>query len=122
MAGKFGGYSISHVSGRYLASDSLTSRESAGRLERYIIDETTASVRFIIPLDSTRTAQQTGFDEIGFDTTEPSAAVEEEITLVHWLFFNLFVEAVVRTVEGEDVIWLVEEAGQHRSLYTWQRD
>ncbi len=126
IAGKFGGYSINHVSGRYLAAEVLASREDGGRMlaedARYIIDETTASARFFIPLVSTRTSEQATFDDISFENAESEPAVREEIALVHWLFFNLFVEAVVRMVEGEDVIWLVEEVGQHSYLYTWIRD
>ena len=54
VSDKFRGYSISHVSGRYLA-DRLTTRTEAARMlaneQRYIIDETTAAVRFIVPLE-----------------------------------------------------------------------
>ena len=120
---KFGGYSISHVSGRYRAA-AITTREDAARMlavdERYIIDETTASVRFIIPIKSTR-MEEPDFDEMSFDEIEPDPGVIEEISLVHALFFNLFVEAVVRMVQEEDEIWLVEETTRTRSLYTWQK-
>ncbi len=123
---KFGGYSISHVSGRYRAA-ALASREDAARMlvndERYLVDETTASVRFLIPIQSTRTPQQSGLNMVDLHeaTPPPDSAVTEEISLVHSLFFNLFVEAVVRTIQGEDEIWLVEEAGRSRSLYVWER-
>jgi hypothetical protein len=121
---KFGGYSISHVSGRYRAA-AITSREDAARMlavdERYIIDETTASVRFIIPIKATR-VEEKDFDRINFDEYDLEQTVIEEITLVHSLFFNLFVEAVVRMVQGEDEIWLVEETTRTRSLYAWQKD
>lgn len=118
---KFGGYSISHVSGRYRAA-AITTRENAARMlsedERYIIDETTASVRFIIPIKATR-VEENDFDNVNVDEHEIVAI--DEISLVHYLFFNLFVEAVVRMVQGEDEIWLVEETTRTRSLYTWQK-
>ncbi len=37
-------------------------------------------------------------------------------------FFALFVEAVVRIVNGEDVIWLLEESPLGRILHTWEYD
>jgi hypothetical protein len=49
-------------------------------------------------------------------------AIADEVALVHWLFFNVFAEAVVRTVEGEDVIWLIEETPRKRRLYVWQKE
>lgn len=117
---KFGGYSISHVNGRYRTTD-LTSRDQAAKMliagERYIIDETTAAVRFIIPIENTKISES--FDEIKLDVSLEAAA--EEISLIHFLFFNLFVEAVVRNVKGEDAIWLLEETSHNRSLYVWSR-
>ncbi len=120
----FGGYSISLVSGRYRAAMLANRNEAAQMLaadQRYLIDETTAAVRFIIPITSTRTEdpQNTDILNLGGATLEPQVA--EEISLVHALFFNLFVEAVVRRIKGEEEIWLVEEAGRTRSLYVWER-
>lgn len=124
ISAKFGGYSISHVSGRYRAT-TLASREDAGKMlvadERYIIDETTASVRFVIPVEATKVTDQQVIDQIDVSASGLESDVAEEVGAVHWLFFNLFVEAVVRMVEGEDEIWLVEEAGRQRSLYVWER-
>jgi hypothetical protein len=124
VSDKFGGYSISHVSGRYRAS-ALASRAQAAEMfangKRYIIDETTASVRFIIPIEATRTTDLHGADQAISYSAKPGKKVVREIDLVRSLFFNLFVEAIVRMVKGEDVIWLVEETGFNRSLYVWQR-
>ena len=117
----FAGYSISHVNGRYRATD-LTNRAKAADMliagERYIIDETTAAVRFIIPINTTKISES--FDEIRLDVSLEVAAAQE-ISLIHFLFFNLFVEAVVRNVKGEDAIWLLEETSHNRSLYVWSR-
>ncbi|MDT7809815.1 MAG: hypothetical protein QOJ70_3628 [Acidobacteriota bacterium] len=124
----FGGYSISHVSGRYRAAN-LTTRENAASMlihdERYIIDETTASVRFIIPLEATMTAEPDSTSEGSLfepaQTSDIGKDVNKEISLVRFLFFDLFVEAIVRMVKEEDEIWLVEEAAGSRILYAWRR-
>lgn len=120
----FGGYSISHVSGRYRAAPLMSRAKAAEKLvadERYLIDETTASVRFIIPIGLTRTEDEQSIDVVSLDETPLDPVVVEEVSRVHSLFFSLFVEAVVRTVDGEDEIWLVEEVGRNRSLYVWER-
>jgi hypothetical protein len=120
----FGGYSISHVSGRFRAADIASRVEAAKRLaadERYLIDETTASVRFIVPLQDTREASHT-LQNAYFDNSVPIAAiVSEKILQVHEPFFDLFVEAIVEPINGEDEIWLVEEAGGKWTLYVWER-
>ncbi len=122
---EFNGYSISHVSGRYLA-DTLTSRANAARMladeQRYIIDETTAAVRFIIPLETSQQDIVEDFEELEDlpGSTSTHDQLQEE-KLVRALFFNVFAEAVVRNVEGEDAIWLVEEAPSSRRLYVWRK-
>lgn len=131
VSSMFGGYSISHVIGRYLAAP-LASRAEAANNDRYIIDETTASVRFIIPIAATKmeettTAEDPNVYELGLDDATLDAAslvnkdAEQEIGLVRRLFFNLFVMAIVRLVKGEDVIWLIEEAGAYRNLYVFEQ-
>jgi len=123
ISGKFTGYSISHVSGRFRAAP-LQTREQAAKMlvadQRYVIDETTASVRFIIPVGSTKTTQVRDISETSLEG-RTSAQVTEEISLIHNLFFSLFVEAVVQMVMGEDEIWLLEETGHGSSLYVWER-
>ena len=125
-AARFGGYSVSHVSGRYKAAQLMTRHAALEHVTgggRYLIDETTAVVRFIIPC-------QTGAFTFS-DTLEPTlnwlelfgapeGALDEEVRLVRKIFFLLFVETVVRTVKGEDEIWLVE-SGVHHRLYRWER-
>lgn len=119
----FGGYSISHVSGRFRAAD-IVSREEAARIlaadGRYLIDETTASVRFMVPIQATKVVGHELADNY-FEGTEPPPEAVEEILIVHELFFDLFVEAIVELVNGEDAIWLVEEAGGQRTLYVWEK-
>lgn len=117
----FGGYSISHVRGRFRASsDVLTRVQAAGLLEqnqRYLIDETTAVVRFIIPFESSKIEHGETFD---LDTDRPAEATEEAaktLHLIRGLFFGIFVEAVVKTVKGEELIWLLEDSPKGRRLY-----
>lgn len=121
---KFGGYSISHVNGRFRAGN-LKDRAAAGKMlelnERYLVDETTAVVRFIIPIGSTRETVDDGFADTELEVGFPPPAVLLEVQLIHRLFFHLFVEAVARMVLGEDEIWLVEEFGPFRRLYVWER-
>jgi hypothetical protein len=123
---RFGGYSVSHVSGRYKAAPLMTRHAALEHVTgggRYLIDETTAVVRFIIPCHTgtftfSDTLEPSG-DWLEL-LDEPDGALEEEVQLVRKLFFLLFVETVVRTVKGEDEIWLVE-SGVHHRLYRWER-
>ncbi len=123
---RFGGYSISHVSGRYKAAQLMTRDDALKHVTgggRYLIDETTAAVRFIIPCQ-TGTFSFSDTLEASFNWIElleaPEDTLEEEVQLVRKLFFVLFVESVVRTVKGEDEIWLIE-SGIHHRLYRWER-
>ncbi len=125
----FGGYSISHVDGRFRA-ERLVDRAEAGRLlangTSYLVDETTAVVRFIVPLGS---AGATHTDRREFlaavvAAEEPAfmrrESVDEEVAQVRLSFFLIFAEAVVRTVMGEDQIWLAE-TGPSTRLYIWEK-
>jgi hypothetical protein len=125
VSDKFRGYSISHVSGRYLA-DRLKTRGEAARMlaseERYIIDETTAAVRFIVPLEASKKVIEGDFEE--FDSASEILVPEGlalETSLVRSLFLGVFAEAIVRTVEGEDTIWLIEETPSGKQLYVWRK-
>ena len=61
---------------------------------RYLIDETTAIVRFIFPCD-------------------------EDEEAVRWFFNTLFVESIIQVVNGEAEIWMVESGMQNR-LHIWR--
>jgi hypothetical protein len=123
-----GGYSISHASGRFRASD-LRSRKEAGEMlaedKQYLVDESTAMVRFFVALERGSGTFGGTFEQAveALDKVEPSdpAALANEIRLARILFFQLFVEAVVRTVRGEDEIWLLEQGPSGRRLYRWMR-
>jgi hypothetical protein len=129
VAERFVGYSISHVNGRYRAAGLLTRREAGDLLlreGRYLVDETTALVRFIARCEATRRT----YDPHALPLVEaPDEApgrpahrpdVRAEVRLIRLLFLELFAEAVVHAVEGEDEIWLVEN-GPTRRLYVWER-
>ena len=124
----FGGYSISHMSGRFRSSP-LLSRSKAAELlaidRRYLVDETTALVKFIIPIGAS--LQETSPDagaQLQLPAPEAESThdltVDEEIRLVRQLFFSLFVEALIRNVAGEDEIWLIEESPAGRRLHVWK--
>jgi len=120
MEGTLGGYSIYMVNGRYRA-DSLASREEVvGRPFAdgpYIIDETTAIVRFILPVET-----DTENFEYG-KILEPASKVkdtEKRAEVMRWLFLNFFAETLIRVVQKEDQIWLVE-SGMRSAFYRWIR-
>lgn len=96
---KIGGYSIYHVDGRFRAGKLRTQDEAlevqkAGH--RYLVDETTAVVRFVFPV-----------------TGEPEAA------RVQLLFEGLFMNAITEQVSGEDEIWVVE-SGTRSRVSVWK--
>jgi len=124
LSNRFSGYSISHVSGRFRA-DELKSMHDVYKnnqeRSRYIIDETTAIVRFIFPCGQKEPNQflssSNYFEELAFGTESENA--EEEADLIRWFFFNLFVQSVVEVVNGEDEIWMLE-SGMKNKLYIWR--
>lgn len=125
FANRFYGYSISHVSGRFrAASDLMTRLEAADHIVgggRYLIDETTAVVRFVLPLETGSTTFPDSliippsFEE---DADLDLDAIEAEANTLRQMFFLLFAEAIVRTIKGEDEIWLLERGFRDR-LYRW---
>lgn len=128
VADRFAGYSLDHVNGRYRAAGLLSQREAGDIVAqegRYLVDETTAVVRFIVKCMSARTEYEPHLrpfrqaPEPDAAMARAGAAIEEEVRLIRALFFALFAEAVVHMVEGEDEIWLVE-TGPTRRLYVWE--
>lgn len=129
VAKRFSGYSMSQVSGRFRAGE-LVTRKAAGALlaggKRYLVDEATAVVRFIVPCQSSRNEYGADFESMARAINHDSfnadelAAMTEELRMIRLLFFHLFVETVVRTVDGEDEIWLLE-TGPEQHLYVWER-
>jgi len=111
----FGGFSVSHVDGRFRIAD-LNTRAGAAdlmkRYGRYLIDETTAVVRFLIRMPSSASN----------DFAKPGAVInDDELTSIRQLFMDLFAEGLVRIVKEEDEIWLIEESDYGRKLFVWER-
>ncbi len=110
---KFGGYSISHVDGRFRSADLETktkARKKEDEGNSYLIDETTAVVRFIIPLHSTEFTVQ----EAESDTQLPlSLNIDKELKQIEWTFRTLFVDAILNTV-GQEQIWVLESGKRHQ--------
>lgn len=97
VEGKFGGYSIYHVDGRFRAGKLSTQEEAAeiNKTGRYLVDETTAVTRFIFPCK------------------------KEEPDKVRFLFKELFINAITEQVSGEDEIWVVE-SGMRNQVNIWK--
>jgi len=126
VSNTFGGYSISHVSGRYRA-DVLKSRQdvysatAGNNIDSYLVDETTAVVKFIFPcgefVESQFTSSTDYFENISndvdFETPNADAAI------IRWLFYTLFVQSIVQAVNGEDEIWMLE-SGMRNRLHIWR--
>lgn len=99
VSNHFGGYSISHVNGRFRAAPLATAAGAAELQQhgdRYLVDETTAVVRFIFPCENTDAAES-----------------------VRWFFESLFVQSVLQVVNGEDEIWMLE-SGYRSRLHIWR--
>ena len=112
-----GGYSLSLVSGRFRIGSISTWEDVASRSftsGRYLVDETTAVVRFILPVDIHETPiQRDMFEPTPIDAGQAAAQVR-------WLFLSFFAEAIVSGVNKEDEIWLLE-SGMESALYRWVR-
>jgi hypothetical protein len=98
----FGGYSINHVSGRFKVGQLKNRREvvegEAAGTNRYLVDETTAVVRFIFPCGSEGDSQK----------------AERRAEQIRWFFDKLFVETILEMVSGEDEVWLLESGMRHQ--------
>jgi len=116
---RIGGFSISHVSGRFRVDSILSRRETAERIANdrpYLIDETTAVVRFIIPCQSTR--NNCGVDwNLDANGKNTQSALQTELRQIRGIFFEVFVEALVPSIRGEKLIWLLELSPDGEQLY-----
>jgi hypothetical protein len=121
MEETIGGYSLSLVSGRFRTGPLATREAAAGRLSLpsdgpYLVDETTAVVRFILRAD----VQEIPIQENLFEPTRPLVDLAARAEQIRWLFLNFFAEPVTRVVRQEDEIWLLE-TGMKSGLYRWVR-
>lgn len=102
----FVGYSISHVAGRFRAHDLKEFRQAVlldvENSGRYLMDETTAVVRFIFPCAGT------------------TKAAKDHAKRVRFIFRKIFVTQMLKSVKEENQIWLLESGMQNR-LYRWEK-
>jgi hypothetical protein len=97
ISATFEGYSISHVIGRFKVGDLRTRTEVADSITagfgRYLVDETTAIVRFLFPCGR---------------VSDPEERAEHLANRIRWFFNKLFVDTILEVVDGEDEVWLLE--------------
>ncbi len=123
LATRFQGYSVSTVSGRFRAQKLMSIMEAARseeNFDRYLIDETTAIVRFIFPCDRPARRHVGPADE--FEDPEPDPndrSGREEAKVIRWFFNALFVQSIIQVVNGEAEIWMVE-SGLRNRLHIWR--
>jgi len=119
-----GGYSIGHVNGRFRASE-LKSHEEAARVVadrgRYLVDETTAVVRFMLPLAASRNNHGSHFD-IAKQSSPDASSFAAELEIARRLFIAFFVESVILDIHGEDEIWFLESGPAGERLYVLERE
>lgn len=98
----FWGYSISHVGGRFRTGDHILTKVDAAKKEgkAYLVDETTAVVKFIFPHDPDKKEFHRKLDQ---------------------LFRLLFVKAITESTPDEDEIWLLESLGS-TTLHRYVKD
>ncbi len=109
---KFVGYSINHVSGRFrigkLKSKTEVFEQTGKNPDRYLVNETTAVVRFIFP------CKALPFKLSGSSTSNVKDPVRLEADCIRWFFNQLFVQSILEVVNGEDEIWLLESGMQNQ--------
>src|SRR5205823_5954402 len=87
-----GGYSIGHVNGRFRAGDLKTHEDAARTLAargRYLADETTAVVRFLVPLAGSKKSHGGQFD-ITKQASIETGAFASELDVARRLFIAFF--------------------------------
>jgi hypothetical protein len=120
IAKRFGGYSIAHVNGRFRIQDLATrvvaaDSESGGK--PYLIDETTAIVRFIFPCGKPIRREPphavTNYDDP--DEAPEDQKALDEASSIRWFFKALFVQNILEVVAGKEAeVWMVESGIRNR--------
>ncbi|MDP9001125.1 MAG: hypothetical protein M3O46_13575, partial [Myxococcota bacterium] len=78
---------------------------------------TAAVVRFIIPCQSSKTMHAGEDFELGELEPAREEDVKREVQSIRTIFFELFVEALVPTIRGEKLIWMLETTPSGQRLY-----
>lgn len=129
ISNKFCGYSIGTVSGRFIATVLKTFSEVSELLSKgqhYLIDETTAIVKFIFPIGQVIQSEDVKYKynrstpEQTHISAEENEKVKLEINRIRFFFKNLFVKAILELVNGEDEIWMIESGLNKSKLYIWR--
>lgn len=126
----FGGYSIQQVSGRFRVDD-LSSFEGVSNIlasgREYLINESTAIVRFIFKLGKPTIKEEVNYDLEQFkipqkriDSYIYTNKFNEELKKIRFFFKNLFVKTILNIVDGEDEIWMIERSNELLNLYIWK--
>jgi hypothetical protein len=119
----FIGYSISHVNGRYRAGDLKSMQEAYEAMAkisgRYLVDETTAIVRFIFPCGSPAQNKFHSSADYFEKLVGDGEQTKDEAARIRWFFYALFVQSIVEIINGEDEIWLLE-SGFKNKLHIWK--
>lgn len=121
LAELIAGYSISHVAGRFRAGNVVSRKDAAQKLVEktpYLIDETTAVVRFIMPCPNSRYPHGERFDH---RSRANDGKLAGDIDLIRTLFFLYFAEAIAATIVGEQLIWLIERSPEGERIYAWEK-
>lgn len=123
VSAKIGGYSISHVGGRYRSKDLCTLHDAYRYIENgenYLVDETTAVAKFIFPCGESKIVNELSFDpEPEIQNENDLEELQKEYNKIRFLFFNLFVQNIIEIVNEEDEIWM-RESGMRNRLYSWR--
>lgn len=121
LATLIGGYSISHVAGRFRVGQVVSRKEAAEKLEakdQYLIDETTAVVKFIMPCPNSKSLHP---DRFSHRAKAERDELDGDVDLIRTLFFLYFAEAIAATILGEQLIWLVERSPYGERIYEWEK-
>ncbi|MFW9879652.1 MAG: hypothetical protein ACFFG0_41790 [Candidatus Thorarchaeota archaeon] len=124
---RFGGYSIGTVRGRFKLDDLKTFAEVALIRSRgldYLIDETTAIVRFIFYVGTPKiNSDLFNIEQFNENQEElnDQIGIQQEANQIRYIFKNLFVKSIMELVNGEDEIWMLESGIRNR-LYIWKNE
>jgi hypothetical protein len=129
----FTGYSLGQYYGRFKDGDLksyMAVAELMQKAGRYLVDETTAIVKFIFPIKSS-IRKLTSLEAEDFKSESESCdqpcvhedkrtnEIHKEATLIRFFFDLLFVESILQVVNGEHEIWMLE-SGMRTRLYVWR--
>jgi hypothetical protein len=90
------------------------SRAMASACPLHVLGE---RLTFIIPCHNSKTTHGVDFVELGDLSEAREKEVKLEVRRIRTIFFELFVEALVPTIRGEKLIWMLETTPTGQRLY-----